>query len=322
MIQKNINYIIITSIILGIIFGIYFPSLTPALEPWIPITLFIMLYPMMMSIEVEQLGQAAKKRKAMSFSLLLNFIISPLLGFIIATFFLGHTPSFAVALILLAATPCAGMVVGWTGMAKGNTPLALLIVAFSLVLSIVTIPLTMRILAGTIVIVDTLYLFRGTFLVILIPLVLGDITRRLIIRWSGQTGFLRIKPYLPSVSLLGMFLILFISLALGAEKILANWQSIFQIFLAIIIFYIAQFLISIYLVRHAGLDNADGIALIYSVVGKNVALAVGLASQFFSPLTVAMLAINPLIQAPLMAWFLRWSRQHMPVKQIIVSDND
>ena len=74
-------------------------------------------------------------------------------------------------------------------MAKGNTPLALLIVAFSLVLSIVTIPLTMRILAGTIVIVDTLYLFRGTFLVILIPLVLGDITRRLIIRWSGQTGF-------------------------------------------------------------------------------------------------------------------------------------
>jgi len=312
-VEKNMMYIIASSIILGVIFGLYFPALTPALKPWIPVTLFLMLYPMMVGIQVEQLTQAAKNSKTILWSVLLNFIISPLLGFAVATVFLGHTPPFAVALILLAATPCAGMVVGWTGMAKGNTPLALVIVSLSLVLSIITIPLTMRLLAGALVTVDVYALFKGTFLVILIPLVLGDMTRRLIIRRAGQAGFMKIKPMLPPLSMLGMVAILFISLALGADKIIAQWHSIFIILAAIVTFYLVQLVFSVWLVRRVGMNNADSIALIYSVVGKNVSLAVGLASQFFSPLTVAMLAINPLIQAPLMAWFLRWSNQHMPV---------
>jgi len=316
------TYIIASSIILGTIFGLYFPYLTPALKPWIQVTLFLMLYPMMVGIQVEQLTQAAKNGKTIFWSLLLNFIISPSLGYLVATLLLGHTPPFAVALILLAATPCAGMVVGWTGMAKGNAPLALVIVALSLVLSIVTIPLTMRLLVGTLVTVDTGALFKGTFLVILIPLVLGDITRRLIIRWSGQAGFMKIKPLLPPISMLGMFSILFISLALGADKIVANWKSIFVIFAAILLFYFIQFAFSVWLVRQAGMKNADGIALVYCVVGKNVSLAVGLASQFFSPLTVAMLAINPLVQAPLMAWFLRWSSKHMPVTPVPIGDSE
>lgn len=320
LVEKNMTYIIAGSIILGTLFGLYFPSLTPALKPWIPVTLFLMLYPMMVGIQVEQLTQAAKNGKTILWSTLLNFIISPLLGYLVATMLLGHTVPFAVALILLAATPCAGMVVGWTGMAKGNAPLALVIVALSLVLSIVTIPLTMRWLAGALVTVDAGALFKGTLLVILIPLVLGDITRRLIIRRSGQPGFMKIKPLLPPISMLGMFSILFISLALGADKIVAQWQSIFVIFAAILIFYFSQFAISLWLVRKAGLNNADAIALIYSVLGKNVSLAVGLASQFFSPLTVAMLAINPLIQAPLLAWFLRWSSKHMPITPVPMGD--
>lgn len=315
-VEKNMTLIIAISIISGTLFGLYLPTLTPALKPWIPVTLFLMLYPMMVGIQVEQLAKAAKSVKEISVSMLLNFIISPLIGFLVATLILGGTPSFQVALILLAATPCAGMVVGWTGMAKGNAPLALIIVSLSLVLSIVTIPLTMRLLAGSLVTVDFIGLFKGTFLVILIPLVLGDITRRIIIRKSGQQGFMKIKPILPPLSMLGMFLILFISLALGANKIVQQWQSIFIIFAAILVFYFVQLVVSVFLVRRAGMSNADGIALVYSVVGKNVSLAVGLASQFFSPLTVAMLAINPLVQAPLMAWFMRWSGKHMPVEDI------
>lgn len=318
-VEKNMIYIIASSIILGIIFGLKFPAQAAMLKPWIPLTLFLMLYPMMIGIQVDQLAKAAQNKKTIGWSLLLNFIISPLLGYLVATGLLGSTPPFAVALILLAATPCAGMVVGWTGMAKGNTPLALVIVALSLVLSIVTIPLTMRLLAGTLVTVDIVELFKGTFLVILIPLLLGDITRRFIIRRSGQEGFMRIKPVLPAISMLGMFSILVISLAIGANKILAHWQSIFIIFAAILLFYFAQFIVSILVVRKSGMSNADGIALVYSVLGKNVSLAVGLAAQFFSPLTVAMLAISPLVQAPLMAWFLRWSNQHMPVTPVDLS---
>lgn len=311
-VEKWMVYIIASSIILGILFGLNFPLQAARLKPWIPVTLFLMLYPMMVGIDIEQLAQAAQNKKVIGWSVIFNFIVSPLLGFLIAALLLKGTPAFAVALILLAATPCAGMVVGWTGLAKGNSALALVIVAMSLLLSIITIPLTMQLLAGTLVSVSIMALFKGTFLIIVVPLILGDLTRRIIIRRAGQPGFLKIKPLLPSLSMLGMFSILFISLAIGADSIMAHWKFVFIIFAAVVVFYLLQLSLALLLVSRSGINNADGIALVYSVLGKNISLAVGLAANFFSPLTVAMLAINPLIQAPFMAWFMRWSMRHLP----------
>jgi ACR3 family arsenite transporter len=307
--EKNLTYLLTLFIVLGIIYGIYFPGHTMVLQPYIPFTLFLMLYPMMIGIEIEEVKQAARNRRLIIWSILINFILSPLLAFVIAHLILKGLPDYQVALILLSATPCAGMVVGWTGMAKGNTPLAVVIVALSLLMSIVTIPFTMIILVGTIVSVDVFDLFKGTLLVIVIPMILGDITRRLIISRWGRPGFMYIKPLLAPVSMLGMFSILFISLALGAEKILSQWHIVLIILAALIIFYILLILISIWLIRKIKIDSKDAVALVYAVVGKNISLAVGLAAQFFTPLTVAMLAINPLVQAPVMAWFLRYSKR-------------
>jgi len=305
--EKNLLYFIALSMIGGAAFGLYFPQYAPKLKPLVPVTLFLMLYPMMIGMQVEQVAAASKNARVITCAVFLNFIVSPLLGFLVARSLLGHLPPFAVALILLSATPCAGMVVGWTGMAKGNVPLALVIVTLSLLLSIVTIPVTMLFLAGTIVKINAMDLFRGTLLVILAPLVLGDLTRRFIIRQWGNEGFTSLRPLLPPASMTGMFAIIFISLALGADKIIPQAKSIFIILAAIILFYTIQIAVSIWISKLMKLQGEDGIALVYSVVGKNVSLAVGLASQFFSPLSVAMLAINPLIQAPAMAWFLRWS---------------
>jgi len=318
--EKCLIYLIGISIALGIFFGIYFPARAQALRPWVPFTLFLMLYPMMIGVKIEQITGAVKNKRIIIWSIMLNFFVSPLIGFLVARLLLGQLPDFAVALILLAATPCAGMVAGWTGMAKGNVALSLVIVSLSLVLSIVTIPFTMLLLAGAMVKVDVAALFQGTLLVILIPIILGDITRRLIIHWSGEPGFMRVRPLLPPVSMLGMFAIIFISVALGAKKILAQWQSILIILASVVIFYFLQIVISIWLSKRFKFSPGDGIALVYSVVGKNVSLAVGLAAQFFSPLTVAMLAINPLIQAPAMAWFLRWSQKNLLEKMSAEKD--
>ena len=310
--EKRLIYFIIASIILGTLFGLYFPKAALALKPLVPVTLFIMLYPMMIGIQVEEIVKAVQNTRLILWSLLLNFIVSPLLGFAVARLLLANIPDFGVGLVLLAATPCAGMVVGWTGMARGNTPMALVIVALSLVLSIITIPFTMMILAGTLVKINALAMLKGTLLVILIPLVLGSLTRRIILWRSGQTGLAKIRPLLSPTSMLGMFAILFISLALGADRILARWESVFVAILAIIVFYVVQVVLSIWISERLGIAPENRTALVFSVVGKNVSLAVGLAAQFFSPLTVAMLAVNPLVQAPAMAWFLRWSLRRLP----------
>ena len=296
---------VIVSIFLGAVVGWYAPQFSQGLKVFINLTLFLMLFPMMVGIKVEEVFKAARNLKAISWSMALNFIMSPLVGLLVVSVALRSHPDFAVALFLLSVTPCAGMVAGWTGFARGNVALALVIVALSLTFSIFTIPPTMFVLAHSLVKIDALAMFKGTILVILVPMVAGDLTRRLIIKVSGEPGFQGIRPILPPISMLGMFGVIFISMAMGAHRIITGWQSLFLIIPALIAFYLIQVTFSLWLVRKTGLVPQDGVAVVYSVTGKNISLALALASQFFSPLTVVMLAINPLVQIPTMAILLR-----------------
>lgn len=302
------------SILAGIFFGWLAPDLAQRLRVFINLTLFLMLYPMMVGIRMEEILKAAKDIKPISWSLFFNFIFSPLTGYLLAMLALRNYPDFAVALLLLAATPCAGMVVGWTGLAKGNTALALVIVALSLTISIFTIPPTMALLAHSLVKINLVAMFKGTLLVILLPLLAGDITRRLIIRYGGEKAFAAVRPLLPPFSMLGLYGIIFITTAMGALKIVPLWKSLFVIVPVLALFYLIQFALAVRILRQAGLSGKDIIAVTYAVGGKNISLALALAAQFFSPLTVVMLAINPLIQMPAMASFLRWSARLQGVK--------
>lgn len=319
--DKNMMYLIILSILCGAAVGWFAPGFSKGLKSYINFTLFLMIFPMMVGIKVEEMVKAVKNLKVISLSVLLNFIISPFIGYLISLAVFHGSPDFAVALLLLSVTPCAGMVVGWTGFAKGNVALAMVIVALSLTFSIFTIPISMYVLGSSIVSINALAMFKGTVLVILIPMIAGDITRRLIIRSRGERGFMSIKPILPPVSMLGMFGIVFISVAMGAQRIVSIWHSIFIIVPAILVFYMVQFMVSVWLTRRFGMPAKDEIALTYSVTGKNISLAIGLASQFFSPLTVVMLAINPLIQMPVMAWILRWSPKVFQREKVLQGKN-
>ncbi|MGQ9532594.1 MAG: arsenic resistance protein [Desulfotomaculales bacterium] len=304
--------LIVISMAAGAALGFLWPATAPGLRRYVDLTLYLMLYPMMVGVQVEQVARAVRETRSILWSLFFNFVVSPLVGYGVALVLLGRQPDFAVGLILLAATPCAGMVAGWTGLARGNVPLSLVIVVVSLLLSIFTIPVTTLLLAGTLVRLEPVAMFMGTLLVILAPLVAGDLTRRLILRLWGQQGFQTIRPLLAPLSITGMMGIIFISIANGAPQLAVRWQAAALLVLALAIFYVLQLVISIAATRRTGLKPGDVIAVVYAVVGKNVSLALGLAVHFFTPLTAAVLAINPLIQAPALAWFYRWSARLWP----------
>lgn len=306
--ERGMLPLILLSVAAGFCIGYFSPGATPGLRRYIGLTLFLMLYPMMIGVRVDQLGRAVRSLRIISWSAALNFVVSPLLGFVLAGVFLNQSPPLAVALILLSATPCAGMVAGWTGMARGNVPLAMVIVAFSLVLSIVTIPLTMLLLAGTLVPVDPVAVMQATVFVILLPLIGGDLTRRFIIRVWGEAGYQSIRPLLSPLSMLGMFSIIVISVSLGTPGLLVHYASLLLAFPALVLFYGVQTMAGVRVARRIKLETADLPALVFSVLGKNSSLAIGLAVQFLPPMAVTLLAANPLIQAPAMALFLRWSR--------------
>ncbi|WP_448336264.1 arsenic resistance protein [Bellilinea sp.] len=320
---------LILFIIGGITFGSTFPAQAKGLKSYTTVTLFFMLYPMMIGLSIEQLGKALGNLKLISWSMIFNFLLSPLLAAGLAYLFLHHSPEFAVGLILTGTVPCAGMVAGWTGYAKGNVALALIIVVLSLLVSIVMIPIWMPILAGAYVSIDALGMLREIFFAVVIPLILGNLTRRFIFSKWGQDGFQKIKPILPAVSMLGMFWIVFISMALEAKSVLQNPQYVLIIFIPLFFFYTILFISSVAFSKWMKFTYGDMVAFVYGTAGKNISIALALAALFFSPLTVLVLALKPIIQIGFMATFLRilpktvkwFSRQTAPVDQAVAIPN-
>jgi ACR3 family arsenite efflux pump ArsB len=236
-----------------------------------------------------------------------NFVFSPLFAALLAYLFLHNRPEFAVGLILTGTVPCAGMVAGWTGYAKGNVALALVIVALSLLVSIIMIPIWMPILAGVYVDIDAWGMFKEILLAVVVPLILGDLTRRTIIRIWGEDSFKEVKPILPGISMLGMYLIVFISMALEANNVLHNPQYFLIILVPLTFFYALLFSGSVLFSRWMKYSYEDMVAFAYGTAGKNISIALALATIFFSPLTVLVLALKPVIQIGFMAGFLRLS---------------
>jgi ACR3 family arsenite efflux pump ArsB len=181
----------------------------------------------------------------------------------------------------------------------------MVIVVISLLVSIVAIPIWMPILSGVYVQLDALAMLEDILITVVVPLILGDMTRRLIIRWRGHDTFHLIKPILPGASMLGMYVIVFISMALEAENLLNNPQLFLVVFVPLGLLYLILFGAAVLFSKISKFSYENMIAFTYGVAGKNIAIALALATIFFSPMTVLVLAIKPVIQIAFMALFLR-----------------
>jgi ACR3 family arsenite efflux pump ArsB len=305
--ESKLILFIIFAILAGVTFGWLFPNAAQGLKGYTPLVLFIMLYPMMIGLSIEQVGKAAANLKLISLSMIFNFVLSPPLAAGLAYLFLRNRPDFAVGLILTGTVPCAGMVAAWTGYAKGNVALAMVIVALSLLISIVMIPLWMPVLAGVYVQLDAWAMFKDILIVVVVPLILGDLTRRLILRFQGPETFQQIRPILPGVSMLGMGMIMFISMALEANNLVKHPQYFLIVLVPLACLYAIVFTGSVLFSKLAKFSYGDMIAFSYGVAGKNMSIALALAAIFFNPMTVLVLAIKPIIQIAFMTAFLRLS---------------
>ncbi|MGC8809410.1 MAG: arsenic resistance protein [bacterium] len=305
--ESNLILFIVFSISVGIAFGWLFPKQSANLKNYTPIVTFVMLYPMMIGLRIEEVGKAAANLKLISLSMVFNFAFSPPLAAGLAYLFLHNRPDFAVGLILTGTVPCAGMVAAWTGYAKGNVALAMVIVALSLLISIVMIPIWMPVLAGVYVQLDAWAMFKDILIVVVLPLIFGDLTRRLILRFKGAQTFQQIRPILPGISMLGMGMIMFISMALEAKTLVKNPQYFIIVFFPLAVLYALLFISSALFSKLARFSYEDMIAFSYGVAGKNISIALALATIFFSPMTVLVLALKPIIQIIFMTTFLRLS---------------
>jgi len=307
-VRKFLPIWVAISISLALIIGYFYPEISK-LKPLIPFFLFVMLYPMMINLKIEDVVKAAKSPKIISIALLMNFLLAPLLGALWAFILLRNTdPYLATGFILKIVVPCSGMVAAWTGYARGKVETALIIVALSLLLAIPLVPFWMWLLARIYVSIDPFMILQKIFFIIILPLVAGSITRKMLIRKIGMEKYRKISPDFPAVSTLGMLIMIFTIISTQARTIIPNFHYVSLVLLGIATLYPLNFLLVIFISKALRIGFGDCMALGYSVTAKNHAITIGIAvTAFHGTLAVLPAAVAPLLQMPIMLLFLHLS---------------
>jgi len=309
--QQYLHYWFALAIGFALLFGWYYPWLSH-LKTVIPYLLFFMLYPMMINLRIEDMFKAFSNTRLLLISVMVNFIISPLLGALWAyVIFRNADPYLAIGFILKVTVPCSGMVAAWTGYAKGRVESALAIIALSFAVSVFMVPLMMWLLAGTYVEIHPFILFQKMVIIVVMPVVAGLITRKLIVKKTGPKKYKeKFAPIFPGISTCAVLPMIFIIIASQARLIIANYQWSLLVILGIGTLYPILTLISLFFSRFSSIDSGDGIALAYSGTAKNHAITIGLATTAFGgTLAVFPAAVAPVIQMPIMLGILKLSER-------------
>lgn len=273
----------ISLMVISTILGIYFHSVFLTLKPTLPLALFVMLYPMMIGPDFRRLGQFGTSWKYVMNNLLLNIIISPLLIYALLQIIPIQNPAFLAGLVLIAVAPMAGSAAAFSGLAGGNVPLTLLGVTLTLLVSIFTVPLYTKLLVGTVIYVPVMKLFYSILIYVVVPLILGQLTRYLWIRQKGEAHFKANKEILSGISMVGMYWMVIMVFGLEGAIVLHHPALAGKAIVLMFIFYVVLFSLALLLAKLFKFNYADMVSLYYSTC-KNMSISTALAIASFGPL--------------------------------------
>jgi len=309
--NRHLGLSIPVFLFLGFVFGLSFDAqfLLHAISP---LTL-MMIYPMMVGVRVQQLFQPGGKA-VQGWALAVNFVFIPMVAYGLGLLFFRGEPMLALGLLLAALLPTSGMTISWTGFAKGNIPAAIKITIIGLFLGSVLTPFYVQFLLGSEIPMRLGLVFRQIFLFIALPLLAGQITRYWLIKKYGQQTFQKqIGPKFPRFSILGVLGIVFVAMALKAHDFIQSPTLIIQILIPTLLLYAVNYLIST-LVAKRFLDFADGVALVFGTVMRNLSIALALAMTAFGTAgtqAALLIALAYIIQVQSAAWYVRYAKHFL-----------
>lgn len=306
--QKRLTWMIPLMLILGFGYGALF-----AAEPlqWLVLPLtFLMVYPMMVTLRISHLAGWDDLR-AQLLTQGINFAIIPFIAFGLGILFFADQPYMALGLLLAGLVPTSGMTISWTGFAGGNLAAAIKMTVIGLLLGALATPFYVQMLLGAQLDVDFWAIARQVLIIVVLPLILGMLTQRLMVRRYGQDDFRNRWAYrFPALSSLGVLGIVFIAMALNAETILAAPEKLFYILMPVALLYAINFPLST-LVGKFLLERSNAIALVYGSVMRNLSIALAISMNAFGAggaNAALVIAIAFIIQVQAAAWYVRFTR--------------
>ncbi len=281
------------------IFGGAFQLTVPnTISLGVPIGLFLMMYPAMTNVRVGEIGVAFRSPKQLLLVLFFNYAVAPFWMFLLANIFVADK-ELHTGLVLYGLAPCIAMVIIFTYLAKGNTPMALVFVAFNSVIQMILIPVYATLLIGAVqfdvwVVAESVVLYLG------LPLVAGFATRQIVTRRGGEQAMENVKAILNALSIIGLLFTLIVMFALKGDLILAQPLLILQMAIPMTIFFATIFLVVYWIGSRLRFSYRDAVATAFNSTGRDFEIAIAIAITAFSPTVALATVVGPLIEVPVM----------------------
>lgn len=285
-----------------------------------------MIYPSMIGFKLRDLAKLSDTKLLLT-CVGINFLLVPLLAYILGVSFLLREPQLFAGLAVTSLLPTSNMTIAFTMMAGGNVPAAVKLTVFNLVLGALLAPWYLLVMIGQYVPVDLREILRTITTVVFLPLVMGVTTYSWLMKRYTQEQFAKkIKPYLPAATAWGMVYIVFTSISTNASRIVSNPDTLLLVVGVLAVFYLGNLVIAV-LVGRSLFDRKDGLALVFGTVLRNLSISIGLAATAFGPNAALTVALAFVVQSQCAAWFTRINQRldllphRQPNAQAKPSDN-
>lgn len=272
-----------------------------------PLT-FLMVYPMMVTLNIKHLHHGLKNVKLQVLTQVINFGVIPFVAYGLGKYFFADEPYLALGLLLAALLPTSGMTISWTGFAKGNMGAAINMTVIGLTLGSLATPFYVQGLLGEAVDVHVGQVVKQIVYIVFIPMLLGFITRTALLKKYTMPEFKqKIAPRFPALSTIGVLGIVFVAMALKAKTVMADPTVLGAILMPLLIIYTLNYALGTVLGKMF-FNRGDAIALVYGTVMRNLSIALAIAINAFGEAganAALVIALSYIIQVQSAAWYVK-----------------